>query len=158
MPSFEILVSGFSDMLSTAGVRLLCAYIKFCICSPVEAVYLNIDTVPLAIMSQRPHMKANCSGFRRNCEQRVVNRAGGSGRGSRRAARAGSPACRGLQRCPVENLPVIRYLKTASSCIRVRDLNSDPPLCLQFYTSQLLAAFSFDFYNILFSMLVCVAV
>lgn len=118
----------------------------------IEAVYFKIDTVLLAIMSQRPHVKTNCSGFRRNCEQRVVNGAGGSGSGSRRAVRAGSSACRGLQRHPVENLHVIRYLKTVSSCICIREMNSDAPLCLQFYTSQVPVACFFDFYNILFSM------
>lgn len=101
-------------------------------------------------MSWTPYMKANCSGCRRNCEQQVVNRAGGSG--SRRAVYAGSPACAGL----VENLCVIRYLKAASSCICIKEMDSDPPLCLQFYTCQLLAACFFGFYNILFSAFVCI--
>lgn len=120
-----------------------------------EAIYLKIDTVPLAIMSRRSYMKGNCSDSRRNCEQQAVNRAGDSGSRSRRAGCAGSPAYGGLQRHPVQNLRVIRYLKTASSCVCVRKMNSRPPLCLHFYTSQLLAGCFFDFY-ILFSMFVCI--
>lgn len=58
----------------------------------IEIIYLKIDTVLLAMMSQRPHMKANCSGFRRNCEQRVVNRAGAV------AAEAGGLSVRRLLR------------------------------------------------------------
>ena len=56
----------------------------------------------------------------------------------------------------MDNLRVTRYLKAASSRSCVREMNSDPPLCLRFYTSQLPAACFSDSDNILFSMLVCI--
>lgn len=79
-----------------------------------------------------------------------MNGTGGSG--SRGAVCVGSPACGGL----AENLCVIRYLKVASSRICIKEMNSDPPLCLQFYASQMLAACFFGFYNTLFSAFVCI--
>ena len=56
----------------------------------VEAIYLKIDAAPLAIRSRRPHMQANCSGFRRSCEQQAVNVAGAA------AAEAGGLSVRAL--------------------------------------------------------------
>lgn len=139
--SFEALQTGFAEMLSTAGINLLCVIINFIIHS-LSGGYLfknwygitgsNVPKNPcgkelLWVQPKLNHCTDGCA----QSLQAMVEKQDGSCAGS-------------LRRWFVGKLPGIRYLETPTSSVCTREMNSDCPLCLQFHTSRILTACFFD--------------
>lgn len=138
--SFEALQTGFAEMLSTAGINLLCVIINFIIHS-LSGGYLKIDTESLVVMCQRTPVGRNCSGFSPSWTTVPM--------GVHRAYRQWWRSRMALVQAAFEGdlwgkLPGIRYLETPTSSVCTREMNSDCPLCLQFHTSWILTACFFD--------------